>query len=160
MEGWSEFFLGEVGAAAALAGLLVVAISINIERIMANPILPARAAQTVTVIGAAVVISSFALFPQELAWFGWEAIAVAVVMAGAGALQLSGALRRRKPGDPLSWTTVPISFLAIVAVLTAVGGLVLVSGSSAGVYLIALGIIAAMVVTLINGWVLLIEILR
>ena len=36
MEGWSEFFVGEVGAAAALAGLLVVAISINLERILAR----------------------------------------------------------------------------------------------------------------------------
>ena len=41
MEGWGEFYVGEVGAAAALAGLLFVAISINIEKILAVATLPA-----------------------------------------------------------------------------------------------------------------------
>jgi hypothetical protein len=42
-EAWFEFGVGIIGAAAALAGLLFVAMSINIERILALPKLPSRA---------------------------------------------------------------------------------------------------------------------
>jgi hypothetical protein len=63
MGAWTDFFLGEVGAAAALAGLLVVAVTINIEKIMSFPLLPGRAAHTVVIIGGALMILSFALFP-------------------------------------------------------------------------------------------------
>ena len=41
---WFEFGVAIVGAAAVLSGLLFVAMSINIERIMAIVTLPARAA--------------------------------------------------------------------------------------------------------------------
>jgi hypothetical protein len=43
---WFEFGVAIVGAAAVLSGLLFVAMSINIERIMAIVTLPARAAGT------------------------------------------------------------------------------------------------------------------
>ena len=55
MEAWTDFFVAEVGAAAALAGLLVVAISINIAKIMGFPLLPGRAAQTLIIIGGALL---------------------------------------------------------------------------------------------------------
>jgi len=45
MDGWTDFYVAEVGAAAALAGLLVVAISINIQRIMQYPALRAGRAR-------------------------------------------------------------------------------------------------------------------
>ena len=43
--GWSDFFVAQVGATAALAGLVVVAISINLQRILSFPQLPGRAAE-------------------------------------------------------------------------------------------------------------------
>lgn len=42
--GWKNFFIAEVGATAVLAGLAIVAISINLSRILAFPELPGRAA--------------------------------------------------------------------------------------------------------------------
>jgi len=38
---WANFFVAEVGASAALAGLVVVATSINLSRILLFPQLPA-----------------------------------------------------------------------------------------------------------------------
>jgi hypothetical protein len=43
--GWDNFFVAEAGASAALAGLLFVALSINLQRIMSLPTLPGRAAE-------------------------------------------------------------------------------------------------------------------
>ncbi|HEX3901634.1 MAG TPA: hypothetical protein VH853_02220 [Polyangia bacterium] len=41
--GWESFFVAEVGAAAALTGLLFVAVSINLSKVLAFPQLPGRA---------------------------------------------------------------------------------------------------------------------
>lgn len=43
-DGWTGLFFAEVGASAALAGLLFVAISINLDRILTGPGLPGRPA--------------------------------------------------------------------------------------------------------------------
>jgi hypothetical protein len=47
---WQIFFAAEVGAGASLTGLLFVAVSINIERILSFPKLPARAGETLTLL--------------------------------------------------------------------------------------------------------------
>jgi modulator of FtsH protease len=161
MEGWHEFFLAEVGAAAALAGLLVVAMSINIEKIMGMPTLPPRAAQTLIIISAALVLSSLGLFPsQPEAVFGWEAIVTGIVVALTGVLEVRQIFARRDKADPLFWSLYPLALVLLVALPPIVGGALLIGGDTNGGYWIGVGIIVMFVTTLQGGWVLLVEILR
>lgn len=161
MEGWTDFFVAEVGAAAALAGLLVVAMSINIKEIMALPTLPPRAAQTLIIIAASLVLASLGLFPrQSLAAFGWEAVVTGIVVALTGALEVRNLFVRREKADPLFWSLYPLLLVIITALPALVGGLLLVNGNEAGLYWIGAGIIIAFITTLQGGWVLLVEILR
>ncbi|HWA17515.1 MAG TPA: hypothetical protein VG757_00830 [Devosia sp.] len=161
MEGWTEFYLGEVGAAAAIAGLLFVAISINIERILAFPTLPGRAAQTLFIVGSALVVGSFGLFPgQSLSAFGWEAIAVYLVLASSGVVQVAGLRHYRKSEGPLVWLIVPSSVLLLVTVPGIIGGVLLLNGDVAGAYWVAVDVILSLLGTLLGGWVMLVEILR
>jgi hypothetical protein len=64
VEKWHDFFVSEVGASAALAGLLFVATSMNLPRIVGARYLVALAGQTLMILTGALCISSLALFPD------------------------------------------------------------------------------------------------
>ena len=49
-QGWESFFVAEAGAAAALAGLLFVAVSINLGRILSIHGLSGRAAEALLIL--------------------------------------------------------------------------------------------------------------
>jgi hypothetical protein len=56
---WHDFYVAQVGASAAVAGLLVVAISINLEAILKKAWLIDRAAYSLTLIVGAFFITSY-----------------------------------------------------------------------------------------------------
>src|ERR1700733_8606398 len=62
---WHDLFIAEAGAAAALAGLLFVAVSINLKQILAFPVLPARAAAALVTLIVALIVSTLALVPGQ-----------------------------------------------------------------------------------------------
>src|SRR5688572_10733978 len=62
---WSDLFVAAAGASAALAGLLFVAISINLERILGEQGLPERALEAVLMLVAVLVISIICLIPGQ-----------------------------------------------------------------------------------------------
>jgi modulator of FtsH protease len=82
MRGWSDFFAAEVGASAALAGLLFVAVSINLRQILKFPHLPTRALEALATLLCVLVISTFALVP------GQTALVHGLEMGGTGLLTL------------------------------------------------------------------------
>jgi hypothetical protein len=62
---WSDLFVASAGASAALTGLLFVAVSINIERILGFDGLPERALETLTLLLGVVVVSVVGLIPGQ-----------------------------------------------------------------------------------------------
>ena len=82
MPGWDNFFVAQVGAAAALTGLLFVAVSINLTRVLEFPQLPTRSAETLTVsLVSVLVVSTFALVAeQSMRTYGVEIAATSVVV--------------------------------------------------------------------------------
>ena len=74
-----DFFMGTIGAAAALTRLLLfVAISINLEQILKYRQLPGRAAGTLGLLVSALVVSGFALAPGQ----GNRAHGIEIAVAG------------------------------------------------------------------------------
>ena len=55
---WSTFFAAQVGAGAALTGLVFVALSINLKQILAFPGLPSRAAEAIILLMQPVLIGA------------------------------------------------------------------------------------------------------
>lgn len=62
---WESLFLAEAGASAALAGLLFVALSINLERILKGAGLPGRAGEAIVLLLTVLVVSTWVLVPGQ-----------------------------------------------------------------------------------------------
>jgi hypothetical protein len=62
-DGWGELFLAGAGASAALGGLLFVAVSINLDRIIALRNLPEAALGAIVLLVAVLMVSMLALVP-------------------------------------------------------------------------------------------------
>jgi hypothetical protein len=82
---WQGLFIAEAGASAALAGLLFVAISINLARILQGAGLPGRAGEAIVLLVAVLVISTLALVPgQSPTVLGAELLAGVALLRGEG----------------------------------------------------------------------------
>jgi hypothetical protein len=156
---WHDFFVAQAGASAALAGLMFVALSINIDRILKSPWLPPRAASTMTLLIGSVVQALLALWPaQSLRVLGWEELVAAVIVfTYASWLILSGERTPKEYGGTAS----SVFFVEFAAFPAVAGSLAIVGfGLEGGLYAVALSMILAIVVGVVNSWVLLVEILR
>jgi hypothetical protein len=157
-EDWKDLFVATAGASAALTGLVFVAVSINIERILALPGVPERALQTLVLLIGVVVVSIFGLVPgQSDTALGVELLVEGVLVTAAAAVlvrrSLTGPMRR-------SWVGGRFGTSLLATLPFAVGGLSLLASSGGGLYWTLAGIVAAIVGGVLNAWVLLVEILR
>ncbi len=155
---WHDFFIGTIGAAAALTGLLFVAISINLEQILKFPQLPGRAAGTLGILVSALVVSGLALAPGQ----GDRALGIEIAATGAiVAVQATWVARGKEtPGEPLSWRIEHLATLLLPSIGLIVGGVSLAAGAGGGLYWVLAAILLAFVSAAINAWVLLVEIKR
>jgi hypothetical protein len=83
-ERWTDFGVGIAGASAALAGLVFVAVSINLSRILEYRNLPGRAALTLYLFVTPLVVGILLLVPgQSGAALGGELLAAGLVFGGS-----------------------------------------------------------------------------
>ena len=156
---WSDLFVASAGATAALAGLLVVAVSINVERIVHGQGLPERALEALVTLLGALVASIVGLVPDlSRTALGAALLASANVCVAA----VAALLVRRLP-----YRVVPAQVVAGQVVVAVAGTLPFVIGGASvlaeaggGLHWVAGGIVGALVGTVLNAWVLLVEILR
>jgi modulator of FtsH protease len=158
MQGWSNFFVAELGAAATLAGLLFVAVSINLTRVLQFSHLPARAAEALLAFLSVLFVSTFALIPRQTAKLYGIEIGVTGLLVW---LVFTYFLIRSRKIDRQY-----VGFLSRFLVnqlpplpLMIAGGL-LIAGRPAGVDWIVPGVLLSFAAGIFGAWVLLIEIQR
>jgi hypothetical protein len=156
---WTEFFVAGAGASAALAGLVFVAVSINVDRILRFQGLPERALATVMLLLSVVLVSLIGLMPgQSRGALAGELLGVglvfAVVILGLTSRSMASRDRRRVPALG-NWLLVVLGTVPVV-----LGAVSLFAEAGGGLYWVAAGIVLATAGAVANAWVLLVEILR
>jgi hypothetical protein len=157
---WQTFFSVLAECAATLTGLVFVAVSINLAKILSSPGLPGRAAESITQFLQVFFICAAALIPGQTARaLAFEILAVAVV---GWALQLASQIKyaRSRSGHPAWWMVERIVLTQLASIPLFLGVIYLRGESSTGPYWLVPGFFLSFFAGVLNAWILLIEINR
>lgn len=159
-DSWAAAFTAVASSSAALTGLLFVALSINLDKVIKGPGLVARAVEVLLLLVAVLVISTLLLMPGQ----GVDSAAIEILVVAILASGLLGYIHVRAPRRALGLTRA--NFVGRVIgdhmgpLFLMIGSLSLLIGNGGGLYWVVPALIAAMVAAIIGAWVLLVEIVR
>ena len=157
---WTSFFSAEVGASAALVGLIFVAISINLPRIITGTQLIPRCAQALFILMGVLLASTFCLVPnQPAAFLGCELAGLGlIVWISATIFQRSAS--RDNPYVRLRLKVLHMTLTQLSTIPAVIAGVSLIVLRGGGLYWLVAGTIVSFTTALLDAWVLLIEIQR
>ena len=152
MEAWAGFATAQVGAAAALAGLIFVGVSINLDRILKTPGVPARAGEALVALALLVPGLSVAAVGAGLLLLGLAGWLMTVVLQRRSHTDWEAARPRHFAGRVLLGQVASLPF--------AVAGATTLWRGEGGLRWLALGTLGVFLIAFVNAWVLLVEIDR
>jgi hypothetical protein len=157
---WESFAVALAGVCAVLAGLVFLAVSINIGRILRVRGLAGRAGESVILFISALCQCAFVLIPhQPVTALGAELLGAGLVTLGILAAILLPALRI-PTRQPRSWTITRVVIQQAVAVPAILAGCSLLGWIAGGLYWLAAGVLCAVIAATANAWILLVEVVR
>ena len=157
LEQWDNFFLMVGGGAAALAGLIFVAMSINHVIIIQNTTHKNRAINMLTGFTSVFMASSLALMGnQNLGVLGFEWFVLWLV---ATVIFVRGYIRAIRSGmSSIGLNTPRLAGGTICYIAEIIGAVLLILGHNAGLYVAAIGIIVLFAFLISGAWLLMIGI--
>jgi modulator of FtsH protease len=160
MNAWSNFLIAEVGASAALTGLIFVGVSINLAKILSIAMLPDRALEALSLLLSALVVSSMLLVPgQSTTVVGLEVLGFgSCLWIALSALHIRIVRNVLPEHRTANLIMVTLSQIAVIAYV--VSGALILSVGLVGMYLLVPAILLSIVKANLDAWVLLVEINR
>ncbi len=160
MGAWDNFFVAEAGAAAALAGLLFVGVSLNMAKIVAAPALPGRALQALILLLAILIVASLLLVPGlSAAVTGLTLLAVGAVVLASAVRTSAGSLRHVEAAYRRSHAAETGAVVLATALYPATGAALLL-GWPPALHLLVPAFLGSFVIAMADAWVLLVEVNR
>jgi hypothetical protein len=159
--GWADFLVASAGATGALAGLVFVALSINLAKILMLPGVAERAGETIILLASGLVGSLAALIPHETkAQLGiWLVLLWLPTWLVPTLLQIRDFAHRRyyrAYQAVLRFVLFQAATLPLGLAGLSLNGML----GGGGLHWFALSLIVSLMVALYNAWVLLVEIIR
>lgn len=157
---WEGFAVAMAGACAVLAGLVFVAVSINISRILQVRGVPGRAGESVILLLSALCLCAFVLVPEQSV----RALGAELLVTGALTWMLLTGLVvdafRRPSRQPRSWHLTRLLSVWVATVPAVLAGLSLLGVLGGELYWLVVAVLASVVWATTNAWVLLVEVVR
>jgi hypothetical protein len=157
---WTAFFVAITGAAAGLAGLVFVAVSINLDKIIkGSTLLAARAAETLAILLFVLASSALPLVPQKTELVGAEILVIALPLT---VIMVRNQLKfqRQNPNSPLIWSVSRMAASGVALVPGTIAGVSLAAHWGGGLYWLAPTALFGIAGAVYSAWVLLVEIVR
>jgi hypothetical protein len=152
---WETFAVITGSAAAALIGLLFVAVSIRIDYIARSQELRNRAAQVLSLFGTVLFVALLIALPgQSYRVLGAELIVLAVI-TGAGLYILGRRAKAQSSNQKIGRVLDAVAPNAVTSVLLGAAGIVLVLGVHAGLYVLVAPVLVAFAGGIASTWLLL-----
>lgn len=158
--GWNSLFGSAASVTATLIGFAAVALSVNLKQILAWPWLVTRAAQALIRLVAALLISLLLQLPDTQ--HGFRTAAIIVLMLGFWAWATVLDTRSKRPVEHVSYRS-SVALLVcgqLVSLAFLLTGVLLYANQDAAPLAAIVGILGAILLTILDTWVLLVEILR
>jgi len=155
---WETFAEITGGAAATLTGLLFVAVSIRVDHIARSQELGNRAAQTLCLFGAVLITAVLLAIPgQAYRTLGLELILLAVITSVSLYL-LDRRAKTNRSSEPIARVLEVLAPNQVTSVLLLVPGVLLAPGERAGLYVLIVPMLEALVGGVANAWLFLTKI--
>ncbi len=152
IDSWDNFLLGQVGASAALLGLLFVGVSLNLAKILSF--------RTLMLLLGVLVVGMLLLIPQQgMPLMAIEILAVGIALAIVGVRVETRAFAAGE-GQTKPAIVGNMIMLAAAIVPYLVAGLLLATGNFSGMNWLAVAAVFSTLKATLDAWVLLVEINR
>ena len=157
---WEGFAVALVGAAAVLSGLLFVAVSLNMERILRIRTLPGRAGESVIIFLGVLCQCAYLLIPHQSP----SALAVELIATGlviwALLMAIAVPATRAPTRQPRAWHITRLVVVQGATVPVVLSGFAVLGWMPGGLYWLAFAVLFALCAATGNAWVLLVEVVR
>jgi uncharacterized membrane protein (UPF0136 family) len=152
---WHDFFLTVGGGAAALAGLVFVAISINLDTVLVDPTHRNRAVGTLAGFTSAFMICAFAVMAdqsKQMVGVEW------LIIASAGAyIYVKGYVQAVKTGgSPEGLSLLRTVGGTICYAAQIIGSILLIAGYDIGLHVAAAAMVIFFAFTISGAWLLIV----
>jgi len=167
VSGWHDFYIMAGGAAAALTGLVVVALSLHAKVIMAHPLFRDRAFAAIVALMTQVFLAAAVLVPDQSSlalglevglvaafWLARSVWAIPYIRGNAARLR-GRAHEYRRPAShwAAEWTVWIVWVIALIA-----SAMELAMGAANGLYLLAVAMVLMFGSQVWSAWVLIAEV--